>query len=98
MSLNNNRKNASIGISLGILLHLIAFFINTSIGINEALSAIFVISGYSLLIWGCCLYIKEKGYSGAWAVLGLLGIIGIIILFFFKDKKVEYKKEISVTE
>ncbi len=86
MSLNNNKKNAFIGISLGIALHFIAYFMNTSIGINEALSAILVISGYSLLIWGCWLYIKAKGYSGAWAVLGVLGIFGFILLFLFKDK------------
>ncbi len=98
MSINKNTKNAFVGILLGIALHLIAFFINTSIGINEALSAILVISGYSLLIWGCWLYIKEKGYNGAWAVLGLLGIIGIIILFFFKDKKAEHKKEVPITK
>jgi hypothetical protein len=53
---------------------------------NDALSAILFISGYFLLIWSCWLYAREKGYSGAWRLLGLFSLLGFVILFFLKDK------------
>jgi membrane-bound metal-dependent hydrolase YbcI (DUF457 family) len=87
MTLKANKKNALFGMALGLTLHCIAYFINNNSGLNEALRAILVISGSSLVVWGCWLYIEEKGYNGAWGFLGLLSVVGCIILALFKDKK-----------
>ena len=42
--------------------------------------------GSILFIIGCCFYAKGKGYNGAWGLLGLLSLIGLLILVCMKDK------------
>ena len=84
--LTTNKKSVYIGISSGFILQIVGIFVKSPIGMNDALSAILFISGYFLLIWSCWLYAREKGYSGAWRLLGLFGLLGFVILFFLKDK------------
>ena len=84
--LTTNKKNAYIGLSSGFILQIVGIFVKSPIGMDDALSAILFISGYSLLILSCWLYAREKGYSGAWRLLGLFGLLGFVILFFLKDK------------
>ena len=84
--LTTNKKSVYIGISSGFILQVVGIFVESPIGMNDALSAILFISGYFLLIWSCWLYAREKGYSGAWRLLGLFGLLGFVILFFLKDK------------
>ena len=38
-------------------------------------------------VYGCCCYAKGKGHHGAWGLLGLLSILGLIILICFKDMR-----------
>ena len=45
--------------------------------------------GGVLIVVGCCFYAKSKGYNGAWGLLGLLSIIGLLILICMKDKEKE---------
>ena len=45
--------------------------------------------GDVLIVVGCCFYAKGKGYNGAWGLLGLLSIIGLLILICMKDKEKE---------
>ncbi len=84
--LTTNKKSVYIGISSGFILQIVGIFVESPIGMNDALSAILFISGYFLLIWSCWLYAREKGYSGAWRLLGLFSLLGFVILFFLKDK------------
>jgi len=84
--LTTNKKSVYIGISSGFILQIVGIFVKSPIGMNDALSAILFISGYFLLIWSCWLYAREKGYSGAWRLLGLFSFLGFVILFFLKDK------------
>ena len=84
--LTTNKKSVYIGISSGFILQIVGIFVESPIGMDDALSAILFISGYFLLIWSCWLYAREKGYSGAWRLLGLFGLLGFVILFFLKDK------------
>ena len=83
-----SKNNAYIGIISGFILQIVGILVKSPIGIgmNDALSAILFISGYFLLIWSCWLYAGEKGYSGAWRLLGLFSLLGFVILFFLKDK------------
>ncbi len=84
--LTTNKKSVYTGISSGFILQIVGIFVESPIGMNDALSAILFISGYFLLIWSCWLYAREKGYSGAWRLLGLFSLLGFVILFFLKDK------------
>lgn len=40
-------------------------------------------------MWLCYLLATAKGYSSAWFLLGILGLIGLLILFFFPERKGE---------
>jgi hypothetical protein len=83
-----DKNNAYIGIISGFILQILGIFVKSPIDIsmNDVLSSILFISGYFLLIWSCWLYAWEKGYSGAWRLLGLFSLLGFAILFFLKDK------------
>ena len=70
-------------ILLGIIVQVIGVIVGQDIGIFIRLI------GSVLLIIGCCYYAKGKGYHGAWGLLGLLNIIGLIILICMKDKEKE---------
>lgn len=48
-----------------------------------------ILVGWVLVIIGCAYYAKGKGYNGAWGLLGLLSIIGLIILVLFRDRHKE---------
>ncbi len=45
--------------------------------------------GTALFLVCCAYYSKSKGRSAAWCVLGFLGLIGLIALYFLKDKAPE---------
>lgn len=80
------QKNIYIAIGLGLLLQIAGVFVQSPIGMDAALSAILIISGLSLFVWGCWSYAQKKGYSGAWGLLGFLNLLGLLVLFLFKDK------------
>ena len=84
--LTEYNKQRNIGIGCGLILQIAGLWVKSPTGMDEALSAIFIISGYSLFAWGCWLYAKSKGYNGAWGLLGLFNIVGLIGLYFLKDK------------
>lgn len=43
-------------------------------------------AGWSILIAGCVLFAKAKGHSPWFGLLGVLGLLGPLILFFFPDR------------
>jgi len=50
-------------------------------------------AGYALFICGCFMYSKGKGRSFWWGILGLLGPLGLLILYILKDRsKIILKK------
>jgi len=58
--LTTNKKSVYIGISSGFILKIVGIFVESPIGMDDALSAILFISGYFLLIWSCWLYARER--------------------------------------
>jgi hypothetical protein len=83
------RRKTNIGILCGMLAQIIGFaasyYIN--IGIVMWVAAVFAWGGILLFIWGLWNYARGKGYRGAWGLLGLLSVFGLIILAFFPDRK-----------
>jgi hypothetical protein len=92
-----NRKPATIWISVGVVLVLLAVFLfkiagksaGRDIMVQDSLAMsgliAYVAATISLII-GCIYFCKAKGYPGVLGLLGLLGIFGLIILLFLKDK------------
>lgn len=54
--------------------------------INNPVISIIGLVGYISLFVGIYYYAKAKGYSGWFALLGFLYLIGLIIMFLLKDK------------
>ena len=50
-------------------------------------SATYMILATLLLCFGCYQAAKDKGYHGAWAILGLFSLVGFIIMFFLPNLK-----------
>jgi hypothetical protein len=40
----------------------------------------------AVFVWGCCDYIRSKGYAWGYGFLGLVGCIGLVILIMMPDK------------
>ena len=85
-----------IGISCGIFLTYFLYAVEPKIGSGFLVSLVGLglsILSMVLFIWGCCCYAKGKGHHGAWGLLGLLFIPGLIILSFFRDMHKNNRKE-----
>ena len=67
-------------IALGVLAAALA-------GVLSDVAYIFIVAAWILFFIACMAFAKAKGYSQALGViLGLLGLIGLIIIFFLPDK------------
>lgn len=88
------KHKASIGVGAGLLLIIVGRVI-LKFGESMAIvGAVALLAGSVLFIWGCCQYAKAKGYSGWWGLLGFLSVIGLLILFFFRDQHRESETRI----
>lgn len=83
------RIKTNVGVGFGILAQIIGFLASyyVHIGIILWCAAILIYGGFLLLIWGLWNYAKGKGYKGAWGLLGLLSIFGLVILVLFPNRK-----------
>lgn len=87
------KKKANIGIALAIITAVVLGFIAYRVGApNKALDIIFVLPMF-LFIYGLCCYAKGKGYHGAWGLLGLFTLIGLIILVCLPDRHKSIKQK-----
>jgi hypothetical protein len=82
--LPESKRNTNIGVGLGIVLQIVGRILSND-GMN-GIGFIAILAGFVLFIWGCGQYAKGKGYSPWFGLLGLLSILGLIVLVFFKDK------------
>jgi hypothetical protein len=90
------KRNTNIGVAAGIVILGIARAAgaaNTPEATGAAASpatliliALMVISGYAAFIWGCCNYAMKKGHHWAWGLLGFLSLLGLLVLFFMRDR------------
>lgn len=49
--------------------------------------------GTGFFFWGLYAYMKGKGHHGAWALLGVLGLIGLVVLIFFGDRNPHHQSQ-----
>ena len=90
--LSEYKKKTNIGVGLGILFQIIGKVVSADSGDGGlVIGGLLGLVGSGFFIWGCVSYIKGKGHHGAWGILGLFSIIGLIILALFPDKHKETK-------
>lgn len=85
--LPENRTRTNIGVAVGTLLQIVAFFLAQSYGIRPVIGlAIFLVS-IPIFIWGCMNYAEGKGHSKWTGLVGLSGLIGLIVLVILPDQQ-----------
>jgi hypothetical protein len=82
------KKKTNQAIGLAIVAFLMAILINSlsKSQIATAMAYVFMTSVMPLWICGVWFYAKGKGYHGAWGLLGVFTLFGLIILAFFPDR------------
>jgi hypothetical protein len=90
--LKEYKVKTNIGIGLALAIWVLGVILAGLLIENPTEDLRSVLGGIRLLglipfVYGCCCYAKGKGHSGAWGLLGLLWILGLIILFCFKDMR-----------
>jgi DNA-binding transcriptional regulator of glucitol operon len=87
------KKKTNIGIALAIAIWILGGIL---VGLLSKMPEenLRSIQGLGLIpfIYGCCCYAKGKGYHGAWGLLGIFFIFGLIALVCFPDKNKATKK------
>ncbi len=79
-------KSGTSFAGLGIVLTILGRLFYLLPGYISYLAIGMLVAGIPLLFFGCYRMAKGKGYHGAWALLGLLSLIGLIILFLLPNR------------
>ena len=87
--LSEYKKKTNIGVGLGIIIQIIANVVSAGGEGNIIIGGLLGFVGTVFFIYGCVSYAKGKGHHGAWGILGLFSIIGLIILVLFPDRHKE---------
>lgn len=75
------KEKTYIGISLEVIAYIFGIVIGASgDAVGARLGSLFMLGGNFLFIWHCYSFARGRVYNGAWGLLGLLGIFGLIIL------------------
>jgi hypothetical protein len=88
------KKKTNIGISLAIAVWILGGILIVLLG-EESEESMNAVGGLGIIpfVYGLCCYAKGKGYHGAWGLVGLLTIIGLIILVCFPDRHKSVKQK-----
>ena len=85
--LKEYQSKTNLGVGIGILAQAIAkFALIPKGGAMEVVGWVVLLGGLAVFIWGCCAYMKGKGYHPAFGVLGILSLLGLIVMIVFPDK------------
>lgn len=77
------RAKANIGVLLGMLASAAGFALNMAdVPFGTAVS----LMGTPLFVYGCWYYAKSKGRPGGWAILGVFGLIGLLVLALLPNR------------
>lgn len=83
--LQEYKGKTNLFVGLGLVINILAMYVLPRyVGAGIVLPVLLV--GTALFIAGCCFYATGKGHHGAWGVLGLFSIIGLLVLICMTDK------------
>ncbi len=95
--LNEYRMQSILGIWGGLFCFFIGFMIASSATPPGAANGIFgfaIMAGSTVLfVSGCFMYAKGKGHAWLFGFFGLLGPLGLLVLYVLKDKSKIVLKE-----
>lgn len=92
--LKEYRLQSIMGIWGGVFFLALGFFLaSLPRVVYVCFGRVIMSGGACLFVCGCFMYAKGKGRSFAWGILGLLGPLGLGILYVLKDRsKIILKK------
>lgn len=94
--LKEYKMQAILGVWGGILFFAFGTFLfSASRDIYSYFALVIMLGGYILFICGCFMYVKGKGQNGFLGLFGILGPIGLLILYILKDNSKILLKERS---
>ena len=79
------QAKSNLGIAIGLGLQFLGFLIGNSEPSLAPLATIAFLCGAGALLFGCVCYARGKGRSGAWGILGLTSLLGLILLVLLPD-------------
>lgn len=81
------KRNGYIGMIGGLVLIVFSTVFDKSIttGTSTSLLNPFYLLGVFLWFWGFHKYVLRKGYGGAYTLLGIFGVIGLLIMYHKED-------------
>jgi hypothetical protein len=85
--LKDYKVQAILGIWGGVLFFSLGFLVGS---IQQAghlyFSRLIMAGGYLLFVCGCFMYVRGKGRSWYWGILGVFGPAGLLFLYCLKDR------------
>lgn len=83
------RTNLFVGI--GFALQILSRYLErTGQGSPEGV-LVLALAGLGIFTYGCTMYTRGKGYSGALGLLGLLSCVGLVVLVLLPDRHKDAK-------
>lgn len=80
------RRKTNIGIGIGLVLQVAAFFWLQTRGTTAVFGLVLILISVPMFIWGCVNYAEGKGHSKWVGLVGLAGIIGMMVLIILPDQ------------
>ncbi len=78
-------RKSNIGIAVGLVMQVVGALMPADPALLSVLGLVLLLGGIGTFCWGCICYARGKGRSGAWGVLGVTSLLGLIILVLLPD-------------
>jgi hypothetical protein len=91
--LKDYRTQAAMGIWGGLLFFLLGYMMAVPETSYYQFGMAMLFGSYVLLVIGCFMYARGKGYSWSVGSLGILGPLGLVVLYLLRDRSGEVLKK-----
>ncbi|MBI2161887.1 MAG: hypothetical protein HYU25_16180 [Candidatus Rokubacteria bacterium] len=84
--LRQYKRKINIAVGAGVLVQIVGIVLTGSRSVDPDAQPLFNLIGASLILYGCVMYARAKGYSGWLGLLGLGWLLGLIVLAMLPDR------------
>ena len=81
------KQKTNIGIGVGLLMQIGGnVLMGSGTGLASVMGLLLLLGGLGVFVWGTISYAIGKGHHGAWGLLGITSILGLICLMLLADR------------
>lgn len=81
------KQKTNVGIGGGLLMQIGGnVLMGSGTGLASVMGLLLMLGGWGVFIWGTISYAKGKGHHGAWGLLGIASLLGLICLMLLPDR------------